>query len=139
MPHLWPRPPSRWRVANNRFLLAFAVVAAACGPLAARQARHTPQSQAVQGLRFAQAHCAGCHAVERNQISPNPEAPPWENVVNKEGLTPETLTWWLRHSHNFPEIMNFEIEDAQVDALVAYMLTLRDPRPLSREPARHRP
>lgn len=139
MPRPWPRPPSRWRVVNNRFLLALAIIAAACGPLAARPARHAPQSPAQKGLRFAQAHCSSCHAVARNQFSPNPQAPPWEDVVNKEGLTPDTLTWWLRHSHNFPEIMNFEIEDAQVDALAAYMLTLRALNPSSREQARHRP
>lgn len=48
-------------------------------------------------------------------------------MVNKEGLTDTTLTYWLRHSHNFPEVMNFEVDAKQVDALAAYMLTLRDP------------
>lgn len=132
MPRPWPRRPLRRRVADNRLLLALALLGLACGPLAARPVRQAQQSQTLMGLRFAQAHCASCHAVARNQYSPNPAAPPWEDVVNKEGLTRETLTYWLRHSHNFPEIMNFEIEDGQIDALASYMLTLRENRPSPR-------
>ncbi len=80
----------------------------------------------ARGLAFAQAHCASCHAVARLKISPHPEAPTFEEVVNTPGLSSETLNSWLRNSHNFPEIMGFEIEPDQIDDLAAYMLTLRD-------------
>ena len=30
-------------------------------------------------------------------------------------------------AHNYPSEMNFYLNDAQVDQLVGYMLTLRDP------------
>lgn len=122
---------SRRPVDGKRLLLALSALAAATAPLAARPAAHVPRTQVERGLEFAQAHCAACHAVVRDHFSPNPQAPAWEDVVAKEGLTHETLTYWLRHSHNFPEIMNFEIADDQVDALAAYMLTLRD-RPAAR-------
>lgn len=111
-----------------------------CSPLlAARAAPRNAATPAARGLAFAQAHCSGCHAVAPGQFSRNPEAPPFEHVVNKEGLTDETLTYWLRHSHNFPEVMNFEVDDRQVDALAAYMLTLRDRpvRPGARGKDRH--
>ena len=80
----------------------------------------------ARGLAFAQAHCASCHAVARLKISPHPEAPTFEEVVNTPGLSSETLNSWLRNSHNFPEIMGFEIEPDQIDDLAAYMLTLQD-------------
>ncbi|WP_324740666.1 cytochrome c [Tsuneonella sp. CC-YZS046] len=80
----------------------------------------------ARGLAFAQAHCASCHAVARLKISPHPEAPTFEEVVNTPGLNSETLNSWLRNSHNFPEIMGFEIEPDQIDDLAAYMLTLQD-------------
>lgn len=119
-------------MANSRLVLGLAALLMMGSLAAARPAvprPQTPGAAVARGKAFAQAHCSGCHGVLPNQFSPNPDAPPFENIVAKEGLTPETLTYWLRHSHNFPEIMNFEIADDQVDALAAYMLTLRQPPP----------
>lgn len=59
-----------------------------------------------RGLAFAKANCSGCHAVTTGRGSPNPEAPPFEVVVNAPGLTAATLKPWLRDSHNFPAMMN---------------------------------
>ena len=84
-----------------------------------------PSTPVARGRAFAQAHCSGCHAVTRGRVSPNPESPPFETVVDTPGLTGTTLAAWLRDSHNFPEIMNFSIDPGQVDDLAAYMLTLR--------------
>jgi mono/diheme cytochrome c family protein len=78
------------------------------------------------GLAFAQGACGGCHAVERYGLSPNPDAPPFAAIINRENLTPETLSSWLRDAHNYPEEMEFYLEQAEVDALVRYMLTLED-------------
>lgn len=115
---------------NQALRILVAVTAGAlvlCSPLlAAPPAPRSAATPAARGLAFAQAHCSGCHAVAPGQFSRNSEAPPFEHVVNKEGLTAETLTYWLRHSHNFPEVMNFDVDDKQVDALAAYMLTLKE-------------
>jgi mono/diheme cytochrome c family protein len=81
-----------------------------------------------RGLAFATSHCSGCHAITAGQISPNPEAPPWELVVNKPGLTRATLRTFLRDSHNYPEAMNFTIDQRQIGDLAAYMLTLKSAR-----------
>ncbi len=124
-------------MVDKRLLLRITAVLAVggvtCAALAApsRTASYSGATVA-RGKAFAEAHCSACHAVVPDRFSPNPDAPAWEDVVNKEGLTAETVTYWLRHSHNFPEIMNFEIADDQVDALAAYMLTLRDSRPRRR-------
>jgi len=78
-------------------------------------------------VAYAQASCGGCHAVGRRSVSPNPQAPPFAAIVNQEGLTRNTLAAWLRNAHNYPDEMKFSLEPRQVDELVAYMLTLRDP------------
>jgi mono/diheme cytochrome c family protein len=104
------------------FLLSLAAAATACQPLPP-----TMSAQQAESLAFAQGACGGCHAVGRYDASPNPDAPPFASIVNQEGLTAETLSFWLREAHNYPEEMDFYLEANEVDALVAYMLTLRDP------------
>ena len=82
---------------------------------------------ADQGKVFARASCAGCHSIERYGHSPNPNSPPFPAIANQEGLTSETLTTWLRGAHNYPREMDFYLQEREVDALAAYMLTLRNP------------
>lgn len=81
---------------------------------------------ASQGQAFAETSCGGCHAVARYGASSNPNAPPFPAIANQEGLTAETLSFWLRGAHNYPSEMDFYLYDRQVDELVAYMLTLKD-------------
>jgi mono/diheme cytochrome c family protein len=91
----------------------------------------TPQAR---GHAFAQATCAACHGVERHStLSPNPQAPSFPTIVNRQGLTAETLASWLRDAHNYPDEMEIKLDPASVNDLTAYMLTLRDPdyRPTS--------
>ena len=91
-------------------------------------ARTTPAAlsgEAKAGYDLSEALCSGCHTIVPNQISPNPESPSFEAIANTEGLTLITLKDWLRDSHNFPEKMNFEVVEEDVDALAAYIITLR--------------
>ena len=98
-------------------------------PVAAKSAIASRAAAAVErGRAFAQARCAGCHAVEPNQGSPNPEAPSFEAVANQRGLTRLTLRRFLRNSHNYPAAMNFRIDAASIDDLSAYVVTLKSPR-----------
>lgn len=106
-------------------LLCLAATGIACQPLA--PAGQAAPGELHPGLAFAQASCGGCHAVERLGVSPNPDAPPFAAIVNQEGLTAETLSTWLGDAHNYPEEMEFYLEKPEVDQLVAYLLTLRDP------------
>lgn len=82
---------------------------------------------AGRGLLFAQQHCSTCHAVVSGS-SANVNAPAFVDVINDRDLTGQTLTTWLSSSHNFPEIMNFEIAPEDIDDLAAHMLTLKDPK-----------
>jgi mono/diheme cytochrome c family protein len=76
---------------------------------------------------LAQASCGSCHSVGRYGTSPYSNAPPFSVIVNQEGVTAETLSIWLRGAHNYPSEMDFYLDERKVDALVSYMLTLRDP------------
>jgi mono/diheme cytochrome c family protein len=84
-------------------------------------------ASSADGHAFAQASCGECHAVGRYGTSRNSTAPPFPAIVNQEGLTAETLSFWLRGAHNYPREMDFYLQERDVDALVAYMLTLKDP------------
>ncbi|MCB2064475.1 MAG: c-type cytochrome [Novosphingobium sp.] len=95
---------------------------------AAATAEATPESHMQSGnLAFAQAACGGCHAVEGGALSPNPASPSFADIANRKELSDVSLATWLRDAHNYPEVMDFDLDDAQVDALAAYILTLRDP------------
>lgn len=76
-------------------------------------------------LAFVQAACGGCHAVEPPGLSPNPEAPAFEAVANRAGLTEDTLTTWLTDAHNYPEVMDFDLEAHHIEMVAEHMLTLR--------------
>jgi len=114
------------------FLLAITVLMApSCTASEGRTSRPGPtlasEVRAEQaGLAFARARCAGCHSVARG-VSPNPQAPTFEAVINTPGLDFSTLSSWLGNSHDFPAMMNFTIDSAEVDNLASYMLTLKDP------------
>ncbi len=101
--------------------LAPVLLAAACqtAPTAPAQISSAPAPA------FIEAACAGCHAVEPPFESPNPYAPDFEAIANREGLTDATLSSWLRNAHNYPEIMDFDLEDGQVEEVANYMITLR--------------
>lgn len=90
------------------------------------------EPNAAAGLEFAQMRCADCHTVAEGMVSPNPKAPSFLAIANTKGLTYETLSVWLRDSHNYPDMMDFEIEASHIDDLAAHMLTLRsaDYKPL---------
>ena len=106
-------------------LLGLTLFLAACQspPLAEPSTAPMPAA----GAAFAQASCGECHAVGRTGTSPNSNAPPFPLIANREGLTAETLSTWLRGAHNYPREMDFYLDAREADQLVAYILTLKDP------------
>lgn len=116
-----------------------AIAAVFLGPVAvflsspgAADGHSTLAADAERGLAFAQQRCSGCHAVVENRASPEPEAPSFEEIANRPGVTATTLREFLRDSHNFPQAMNFRVEPAGIADLAAYVETLRkaDYRPV---------
>lgn len=106
-------------------LLGLSLLLAACHSLPSSEPGRSAASN--DGYAFVQASCGECHAVGRYGTSRNSNAPPFPVIVNQEGVTAETLSSWLRGAHNYPREMDFYLDERKVDALVAYMLTLRDP------------
>lgn len=84
-------------------------------------------TEARKGLGFAERRCAACHGITQNSSSPNPEAPPFEDIANRPGVKGSTLQQFLRDAHNYPEAMNFTIDAAEVKAIGEYMITLQKP------------
>jgi len=107
------------------YLLCLPLVLIACQNL--QSPEPAPSAAPIRGQALAQTACGGCHAVGRYGRSSNSNSPPFPAIVNQEGLTPETLSTWLRGAHNCPTEMDFTLGEREVDELVAYMLTLRDP------------
>ena len=102
------------------------LLATACQTLApAERATSRPASGQLAMVR---ASCGECHAVRRNEISPRSNAPSFVEIVNTPGATKETMTVWLRGAHNYPTEMDFALDDRKVEAIVAYLLTLKDPK-----------
>lgn len=71
--------------------------------------------------------CGSCHAATPGALSPLPQAPSFPSIANREGLTRETLTTYLRDAHNYPDIMDVGLTDADVALVVDYMMSLKDP------------
>ncbi|MBE5074281.1 hypothetical protein IM511_08175 [Erythrobacteraceae bacterium E2-1 Yellow Sea] len=124
------------------WIAALTFISAGCAPYSAQQAEPVtaapatvvtataqPDVQAIdhETLAFVQAACGGCHSVETTDLSPNPQAPRWVDIANRTGLSEDTLSSWLRDAHNYPEMMDFDLDGDQVDMIAAYMLTLRSP------------
>ena len=119
--------------------LAIALAAftlAACQPVLQAEAGPVPAVAAVPavpaalsgpakaGYELSEALCAGCHAIKPGELSPNPMSPTFEMIANSAGLTLDTLSDYLKDSHNYPETMNFEVAQEDSDVLAAYMITL---------------
>lgn len=86
----------------------------------------TPEAApAPEPPAFVEAACGGCHAVEPPFLSPNPAAPTFESIANRIGVTRATIRAWLVNAHNYPEVMDFDLQREQVDQTVDYMITLR--------------
>ena len=102
---------------------ANAEVASTPRPMLAEEGGTDPATD----LAFAQAACGGCHAVEPPGLSPNPQSPTFADIANSPGLTDDTLATWLSDAHNYPEEMDFDLNEKQVATIARHMLRLRDP------------
>ncbi len=103
------------------FILASSLWLSACQTASAPD----PVSQAPPPPAFVEAACGGCHAVEPPFLSPNPAAPAFAAIANREGVSHKSLKPWLMDAHNYPEEMDFDLEPTQVDQVARYLITLR--------------
>lgn len=80
----------------------------------------------ARGLEYAQANCAGCHAILKDETeSPNPDSPAFATVAATPGITRTALSVFLQSPH--PTMPNLIVEGEDADNLIAYILSLKDP------------
>ena len=107
------------KTLNARIAFMFAsVLFAAVDPAFAQHA-----GDPAAGAEYAKKFCTRCHALNRQEISPEPTAPPFGDVANTKGLTATALTVWLTTSH--PTMPNIVIEPRDMDNVVAFILSLK--------------
>ena len=125
------KQPGRTRSASLR-LARSAMPPLLLAALAGCQtAGEAPRSDASLGMLIARDKCSSCHETFLDLESPNPDAPPFREIVNRPGMTRDALAGWLRDGHNYPVEMGFHLEPHQVDSLVAYMIRSRQDGPAS--------
>jgi mono/diheme cytochrome c family protein len=76
------------------------------------------------GLSYAQANCAGCHAILLQDLeSPHPDSPAFKTVADTPGITRTALSVFLQTPH--PTMPNLIVEGEDADNLIAYILSLK--------------
>ncbi len=82
------------------------------------------QPMAGEGLRLSRQWCAACHAVSRDMPPPSGDAVPGFPAIAARSTTTETsLRVFLQTPHaNMP---NFQLSRTELDAVVAYLVSLR--------------
>jgi mono/diheme cytochrome c family protein len=102
------------------FFMVLALCVVACAPGSRAQESGEPK----RGLAVAREHCAGCHAVAPGErTSPNPFAPPFEDMANLSGMTAIALNHLLHSSHESMPLLVLAPDEQW--HIVAHILSLR--------------
>jgi mono/diheme cytochrome c family protein len=103
------------------------LVLGACQPAAAPRAG--PEAAAVPSVaampRIVETNCAACHDVAGLDQSPYGAAPSFTDIANQQAMTRASLIRFLKDAHNYPDIMDVELNEAEAEAVADYILTLR--------------
>jgi cytochrome c len=117
-----------WRVLWIRIVLivtlfptalAFFPSRAAAGPVLAQDL----SGDASSGRRLAEAWCSECHSIELKTARTEKVAPAFTAIAKRESTTALALNAFLRSNHT--KMPNFIVEQADADAIVAYILSLK--------------
>ncbi len=78
----------------------------------------------ARGLEYAQANCAGCHAILVDETeSPNPDSPAFSAMAATSGVTRTALSVFLQTPH--PTMPNLIVTGEDADNVIAYILSLK--------------
>ena len=81
------------------------------------------KAAAAAGESLAERWCSQCHAVKRNQASPNLKAPTFPEVAAQPSITEYTLRVFLHIEH--VAMPNFMLKPEDADMLVDYIMSLK--------------
>jgi mono/diheme cytochrome c family protein len=77
-----------------------------------------------RGIAYAQANCAGCHAIlYEDANSPNTDSPSFKAVADTPGMTRTALSVFLQSPH--ATMPNLIVTGEDADDLIAYILSLK--------------
>lgn len=114
-------------------MLAFAAMAAEHGPAAKGNSEPSSEDSTLElgdkdkGHAYAKKFCTDCHAIEKDENLLLGDVPTFHEVANSDGMSPRALVVWLRTSH--PNMPDFIIPPEDIDDIVAYIMSLRTPKP----------
>lgn len=109
-----------------RFFLLFlsALAVSACQTVAPERVETASSSQSAPP-NLVQGVCGDCHGVEPPFLSPNPAAPSFDDIANRQGMSEKSLTSWLIEAHNYPELMDFELSQNEAGEVARYLISLQ--------------
>lgn len=107
-----------------RLLLSLALAGMVVSPARAEDQNHA--GDAAAGHRLATGWCSNCHGGDPRASEPAMGAPSFAEIANQRSTTAYRLRTFLRSSHT--TMPNFVIKPAEIDDLVAYILSLRRTR-----------
>lgn len=87
---------------------------------ASAQGRTQPQPS---GQQLAQKYCAPCHVVVPDGKRGWTDAPSFESIAQRDGMSVGRLTSIMRQPH--PKMMNIERPSVEADAIARYIMSLR--------------
>jgi cytochrome c len=105
--------------------LPMILVAAICA-VSVGQARAQDIDLAAQGRALVKLHCARCHAIDKDDASKLPIAPPLRELASKwpvENLE-EAFAEGLVTGH--PDMPVFQFEDGQISAIIEHLHAISD-------------
>jgi cytochrome c len=82
-------------------------------------------SPAEQGFDLLRANCARCHAIDAANLSPEPKAPPFRDIVGRydPDALEEALAEGIVTGHE--KMPEFVFEPEQITSIIAYLNTLK--------------
>lgn len=121
------------------FVIASVALAAAAAALSAHGKTMGHPGNVRAGRELAQTVCAECHVVvpRPGVLRQIGEAPDFADIAQMSSATRISLLAFLRSSH--PTMPNFIVSDRKANDVIAYILSLKQPRKHQIRNARSRP
>jgi len=111
-------------------LLASIGLLAACSPEMLDSREPTQAELLGQGRAMAEVMCSQCHAIGTDDVGPHPETVPFRRLSWDYPI--ETLAEPLAEGIivGHPDMPVFQFEPQDIDALLAYLESIQEPRPI---------
>lgn len=110
--------------------LAAAACLGACSMISADPPRAEPLTvaDAAAGQQLAETHCSSCHAIGAEGVSPHQLAPPFRTLSRAYPISSLEEAFAEGTLVGHPDMPEFRLEPDEVDALIAYIHTVQEPR-----------